>query len=168
MKASSILLLSAITLANTPALAHPSHDTAGARKAAPGTSTSTADKPYGRPGEAGQVTRTVNLDIGVSMRVTPANISVKQGETIKFIFKNSTKSQQVVLVGTAADLKDRAAMLKQFPKMEMNQPNQTKANAGESAELVWQFTKAGTFNIGCAAPACLDNGAAGKIAVNAK
>ncbi|MCK6423434.1 MAG: hypothetical protein L6Q73_21365, partial [Aquabacterium sp.] len=45
--------------------------------------------PVGEPGKASQVARTVDVDMTDSMRFTPGEISVKQGETVRFVVKNS-------------------------------------------------------------------------------
>lgn len=168
MKTITIILFSAVVASSPLALAHPSHDQdspfarKGIQSAPPA-----IEKPYGRSGDSSKVSRTINLDINDSMRVTPPEVSAKQGETIKFVVKNSGKASQVMLLGTPTERKERAAMLKQFPTMEMNQPNQVQVKPGESADFVWQFTQPGAFSFGCAASACLENGTLGKIIVNA-
>lgn len=48
-----------------------------------------AESAIGQPGKAGKVSRTIHVDMADTMRYTPAAISVKQGETIKFVIKNS-------------------------------------------------------------------------------
>ena len=48
-----------------------------------------AESAIGQPGQAGKVTRTVNVEMADTMRFTPANIAAKQGETIRFVIKNS-------------------------------------------------------------------------------
>lgn len=170
MKTIASILLSSLALYATPTLAHPDHDQDSplGRKGIISMPPPSAEKSYGRPGANSEITRSIGIDINDKMRVTPTEISVKPGETIKFVVKNSAKTPQRMALGTASELKERIATLKQFPKMEMNQPNLVQVLPGESAELVWQFTQVGTFNYGCTAPACLDAGAIGKIVVNAK
>ncbi len=169
MKFHTITLLSALAVSAPLVSAHPDHDQdspfarRGIRSAPP----PAIDKPYGRPGDSSQIARTINLDVNDKMRFSPSEVGVKQGETIKFVVRNSGKVSQFMVLGSSSELKERAAMLKQFPKMEMNQPNQVLAKPGESAELLWQFTQAGAFSFGCAAPACVEDGAIGKITVNA-
>ena len=48
-----------------------------------------ADEAIGKPGVASKTTRTINVDMADSMRFTPTDISVKQGETVRFVIKNS-------------------------------------------------------------------------------
>ena len=169
MKTIASILLSSLALFAPPTLAHPDHDHDSplGRKGIISMPPPSAEKSYGRPGVNSEITRSIAMDINDKMRVTPTEISVKQGETIKFVVKNSTKAPQRMALGTQAELKERAAMLKQFPKMEMNQPNQVQVKPGETAELIWQFNKAGTFNFGCMLAACLETGSIGKIVVNA-
>ena len=166
MKTITALLLPILTLSTSLALAHPDHghspDLPRKALAGPITPTETAS---GRHGDPRQITRTINLDISDNMRLTPTELNIKQGETIKFVLKNAAKSPIGIALGIATEQKERTAMLKQFPKMEMNQPNQVQAKPGEAGELIWQFTKAGEFNFGCAAAACVSAGVSAKILV---
>ena len=43
----------------------------------------------GQPGKVSKVSRTIHVDMADTMRYAPAAISVKQGDTIKFVIKNS-------------------------------------------------------------------------------
>ena len=42
----------------------------------------------GKPGVAGQVTRTIAVDMGDTMRFTPSTVKVRRGETIRFVVTN--------------------------------------------------------------------------------
>ena len=66
-------VLSALVLAASAAMAGPGH----------------GSSPVGEPGEAARATRTVEVDMTDSMRFTPGEISVRQGETVRFVVKNS-------------------------------------------------------------------------------
>ncbi len=168
MKTTAAVLFPILTLSASLALAHPDHDfDPQLPKKAPAGPIAVAEKAYGRQGDAQQVTRTVNLDLSDKMRFTPAEVMVRQRETIRFIVKNAAKVPQELVLGTPAELKERAAMLKKFPKLSVNQPNQLLVKAEQSGELVWQFTKAGEFGFACGAPACADAGMIGKITVTA-
>ena len=166
MKTTVALLFPILTLSASLALAHPDHDlNPGLPKIGLIGPISTTEKAYGRQGDPRQITRTIKLDMSDNMRLTPTDLNIKQGETIKFVLKNAAKSPIGIALGTATEQKERTAMLKQFPKMEMNQPNQVQAKPGEAGELIWQFTKAGEFNFGCAAAACVSAGVSAKILV---
>ena len=43
----------------------------------------------GEPGVASRVTRTIDVEAADTMRFTPANITVKRGETVRFRIRNS-------------------------------------------------------------------------------
>jgi len=57
--------------------------------------------------------------------------------------------------------------MEKFPEMEHDDPNAVSVEPGKSAELVWKFTKAGTWDIGfaCLLPGHFSNGMKGKVAV---
>ena len=168
MKTINAVLLSTLVLIAPVAWSHPDHGTPPGIKGMRLASPALVEKAYGRPGDGSQVTRSINVDIDGKLRVALADVAVKQGETIKFVVKNSATSPQRIALGTLGELKERAAMLKQFPQMEMNQPNLVQVMPGKSAELVWQFTQTGVFNFGCTAPACLEPGTIRRIVVDAK
>ena len=65
-----------------------------------------AGEAIGKPGVAAKATRTVQVDMADSMRFTPANISVKQGETVRFVIKNSGQVKHELVLGTEKELKE--------------------------------------------------------------
>ncbi|MBA2689633.1 MAG: cupredoxin family protein, partial [Burkholderiales bacterium] len=95
----------------------------------------------GKPGDPAKVTRTIEVDMSDAMRFTPAKISVKRGETIKFVVKNSGKLKHEMVLGSVKELKKHAALMRKFPEMEHADPNQASVDPGQTGELVWQFTK---------------------------
>ena len=167
MKTINAVLLSTLVLIAPVAWSHPDHGTPSGIKSMSMAPPAPVEKSHGRPGDTSQPSRSINIEINDKLRVAPAEVSVKQGETIKFIVKNSTKTPQRMALGILGELKERATILKQFPIMEMNQPNLLHVKPGESAELLWQFTQVGTFNFSCSAQACLEPAAIGKVVVDA-
>ena len=168
MKTIAALLLPIITLTVALALAHPNHESnSELPKIGLTGPISATEKAYGRQGDPKKITRTINLDLGDKMRFTPMEVNVRQGETIKFVVKNTAKVPQEMVLGTLSELKDRVVMLTKFPKMSVNQPNQLLVKAEQSGELVWLFSKAGEFNFACGAPTCVEAGVIGKIIVSA-
>lgn len=144
----------ALTLGSAQALAHgddPHH---------PG-----HDDTFGKPGDPAKVSRTVAVDMTDAMRFTPGNISVKKGETIRFVVKNSGQLKHEMVLGTAKEMREHAELMKRFPEMEHADPNQLSLEAGKTGELIWQFTRAGTFDFACLQPGHFDAGMHGKIAV---
>lgn len=52
----------------------------------------------GKAGKLSQVTRTINIDMTDSMRFRPAHIKIKQGDTVRFIVKNSGKIKHELIL----------------------------------------------------------------------
>ncbi len=123
------------------------------------------DDTFGKPGNPTKVSRTVAVDMSDAMRFTPASVTVKTGETIRFVVKNSGQVKHEMVLGTARELREHAALMKKFPEMEHADPNQLSVEPGKMGELVWQFTRVGTFDFACLQPGHFDAGMRGKVAV---
>ena len=124
-----------------------------------------AGEAIGKPGVAAKATRTVQVDMADSMRFTPANISVKQGETVRFVIKNSGQVKHELVLGTEKGLKEHYEVMKKNPEMEHDDPNMVALAPGESGEVVWQFTKAGKVDFACLQPGHYDAGMKGAVSV---
>ena len=120
----------------------------------------------GKPGKATNAKRTVKVEMLDTMRFNPQSITVKQGETIKFIVKNSGKIKHEMVLGTEKELKEHAEVMKKNPEMEHDDANQITVQPGKSGEIIWQFTKAGKVNFACLQPGHYDAGMAGTVTVN--
>ncbi len=120
----------------------------------------------GKPGNPAKVTRTVEVVMSDAMRYTPANIKVKQGETIRFRVKNAGQIKHEMVLGSLAELKEHAKTMARFPEMEHDDPNAISVEPGKTGELVWRFTKAGKFDFACLVPGHFEAGMQGKIAVS--
>lgn len=119
----------------------------------------------GQPGKAAKVTRTVQVDMADTMRFTPANFTVKQGETIRFVVKNSGKVKHEFVLGVEKELNEHYAQMMKFPEMEHDDPNMVSVAPGKTGEVIWQFTKAGPVNFACLHPGHYDAGMKGLIKV---
>jgi uncharacterized cupredoxin-like copper-binding protein len=99
------------------------------------------------------------------MRFTPANMTVKQGETVRFRVKNNGKVLHEMVLGTMAQLKEHADLMKKHPGMEHDEPYMAHVAPGKTQTLVWQFTKHGEFYYGCLVPGHFEAGMLGKVVV---
>ena len=124
-----------------------------------------AGEAIGKPSVAAKATRTVQVDMADSMRFTPANISVKQGETVRFVIKNSGQVKHELVLGTEKGLKEHYEVMKKNPEMEHDDPNMVALAPGKSGEVVWQFTKAGKVDFACLQPGHYDAGMKGAVNV---
>ena len=122
----------------------------------------------GKAGDPAHVTRTVDVTMHDTMRYNPWNIQAKRGEIIRFNVKNEGKVKHELVLGGVAELKKHAALMRKFPDMVHDDPNQISVEPGKTGTLVWQFTKAGTVNFGCMQPGHYEAGMAGKVIVAAK
>lgn len=126
------------------------------------------DLAIGEPGQAGKVSRTIRVNMADTMRFTPANVSVKQGETIRFVVRNSGKVKHEFVLGTEEELKEHYEQMKKFPDMEHADSNMVTVAPGQAGEVIWQFTKAGPVEFACLYPGHFGAGMKGLIKVAGK
>ncbi len=119
----------------------------------------------GEPGDPKKVDRTVHIAMSDTMRYDPSSVTVKQGQTIRFILKNTGKGKHEMVLGTVDELKEHAALMLKFPEMEHADPNEASVEPGKTGRLVWKFTKAGTFDFACLQPGHYEGGMTGKVIV---
>ena len=119
----------------------------------------------GKPGDPKKVGRTVEITMSDAMRFTPAKVSVKKNETVRFVLKNEGKLKHEMVLGTIKELKEHAALMLKFPEMEHADPNQASVEAGKTGELIWQFTKSGSFDFACLQAGHYEAGMKGQVVV---
>ena len=118
----------------------------------------------GKPGVAAKA-RTVQIDMTDVMRFSPASVSVRQGETVRFVVTNSGKLKHEMVLGTEKELKEHYEVMKKNPEMEHADENMLTVAPGQSGEIVWQFTKAGKIDFACLQPGHYDAGMKGAVNV---
>jgi len=129
-----------------------------------------SDKPshgatIGKPGELTKVSRTIEVEVNDEMRFVPSAVAVKRGETIRFVVKNSGRLKHELVLGSIAELKEHAEMMRRYPEMVHADPNQVAVEPGQSGELVWQFTRAGKVDFACLQPGHFEAGMKGRVTV---
>ena len=123
----------------------------------------------GAPGDPNKPARTVEVvmkeaDDG-KMLFVPDQVEAKRGEQIRFVLKNVGKvDHEFMLDSVANNAKHRIAMQKN-PDMEHDDPNGKRLAPGQSAQIVWRFTKAGTYEFACLIPGHHESGMHGTVAV---
>ena len=127
-----------------------------------------SDAKIGEPGQASKVTRTVDVDMLDTMRFVPSSISVKRGETIRFVVKNSGQLKHEFVLGTEKDLKEHYEVMLKHPEMEHDDPNSVSLAPGKTGEVIWKFTHAGPVNFACLHAGHYDAGMKGAIKVSKK
>ena len=122
----------------------------------------------GKPGVASKASRTVTIEMTDNMRYTPADIQVKQGETVRFIVKNKGQVKHELSLGTQQELLEHLEQMRKFPDMEHDEPSKVTLAPGKQGEIVWQFTKAGAVNFACLMPGHYEAGMKGQVKVSKK
>lgn len=122
----------------------------------------------GKPGVVAKINRTINVEMSDAMRYTPSDIQVKQGETVRFIVKNTGQVKHEMSLGTQKELLEHLELMKKFPDMEHDEPSKLSLAPGKQGEIIWQFTKAGTVNFACLMPGHYEAGMRGAIKVEKK
>ena len=162
-----LLTLTLATLTTTSALAHENHDSHAANAPASSNASGAPASPSaaGRPGNAARASRTVQVSMNDNMRFTPATIAVKRGETVRFEVKNEGKLRHELVLGTEKEFKAHAEEMKKMPGMAHEEPNAVSVEPGKTGTLVWEFTRAGTFDFACLEPGHFEAGMKGKLGV---
>ena len=118
----------------------------------------------GEPGNPKKPARIVEIVMS-EMAYEPASIEVKRGEQIRFVIRNAGKEDHEFLLATTKDNLAHAEMMKKHPHMKHDEPNAVTLAPKKSAELVWKFTKAGTFEYSCLIPNHREYGMTGRVTV---
>jgi uncharacterized cupredoxin-like copper-binding protein len=162
MKKLPILTLATLVAVYSAAFAHGDEEHAKARKFDP-SKVEVTD--FGQEGNPQKVSRTVKIDMTDNMRFTPADLTVKRGETVKFVVHNGGQVLHEMVLGTKKALAEHAELMKKFPDMEHSDPSMAHVKPGKNGEIVWQFTKAGEFQFACLQPGHFEAGMVGKLTV---
>jgi uncharacterized cupredoxin-like copper-binding protein len=161
MKRTNALLFAVLIAGSGGAVAH---ETEAHKKRGPVRKEQTQ---WGIAGDAIAARRTIAVFMGDHMRFDPSRIEVKQGETVKFVVKNSGKLLHEFVIGTSKTLDEHAALMLKFPGMEHDEPYMAHVKPGGSAQFVWTFNRPGSFDFGCLIASHYQAGMVGKINVAA-
>jgi uncharacterized cupredoxin-like copper-binding protein len=123
------------------------------------------DEVIGKPGVASKVARTITMDMADTMRFSVSKVTAKQGETIRFVVRNSGKVKHEMVLGTEKELKEHYEIMKKNPEMEHADANMVTVAPGKIGEIIWQFTKAGKVDFACLQPGHYDAGMKGFVTV---
>ena len=78
---------------------------------------------FGHPGDPAKVARTIEVRMTDAMRFVPAAITVRKGETVRFVVRNDGKLVHEMVLGTDKDLREHAAMMREHPGMGHAEPS---------------------------------------------
>jgi uncharacterized cupredoxin-like copper-binding protein len=124
-------------------------------------------KDWGIAGDAKNAKRSIEVGMADNMRFTPERIEVRQGETVKFVIRNTGKVMHEFVIGTKAENARHATMMVKFPNMEHDEPYMAHVPPGKTGEIVWTFNRAGEFEFACLIAGHYQGGMVGTILVGA-
>jgi len=164
MKKLNALSFAALAFAIGAASAHGDEEHAAPRKF---DASKVEPTDFGQEGNPKKVTKTIKVDMTDAMRFTPSDVTVKRGETVKFVVHNDGKVLHEMVLGTKDAIAEHAELMKKFPEMEHDDPNMVTVAPGMTGQVIWKFTKAGTIDFACLQPGHYDAGMKGAVAVAA-
>jgi uncharacterized cupredoxin-like copper-binding protein len=118
----------------------------------------------GEPGNPKKPSRTIEIEM-TEMAYTPDKIEVRRGEQVKFVIRNAGKKDHEFLLATTAENLKHAEVMRKHPEMEHDDPNGVRVAPSKSAEILWRFTKRGTFEYSCLIPNHREYGMIGAVVV---
>ncbi|WP_020395012.1 cupredoxin domain-containing protein [Thiolinea disciformis] len=119
----------------------------------------------GKPANADQVQRVVEVRMDDNMRFTPDKLDVKPNEVVKIVVNNRGKIKHELTLGDAKALQEHAQAMLKHPNMEHNDPNMVALEPGQTGEIIWQFTQAGHVDFACLQPGHFEAGMKGVVNV---
>ena len=162
MKYVARILVSAILLAGGSALGHENQAYPAPRKF---DASQVEATPFGQEGDPKKVARTIRVSMTDRMRFEPENLTVRKGETVRFVVANKGAVLHEMVLGTVQALTEHAALMTRHPGMEHDEPSMAHVKPGATGEIVWQFTQAGEFQFACLIPGHFEAGMIGKVVV---
>lgn len=120
----------------------------------------------GIPGNATDVSRSIDVEMGDNMRFSPSMIKVNAGETIRFIVKNAGQLHHELVIGDIKELQAHADMMRKMPNMQHQDANMVSLGNGQTGSLIWKFDHTGNVNFACLIPGHWEAGMKGVIEVN--
>lgn len=144
---------------------HAGHDMGAMNHDMAGMHSDAEESGAGKAGDPAKVSRSIEIVMDDSMKFSPDQVSVKAGETIRFFVKNAGKVQHEMVIGTTAELREHAEMMRKMPGMQHADANMIAVAPGKRGGMVWQFTKTGRYEFACLIPGHLEAGMKGVINV---
>ena len=103
----------------------------------------------GEPGNPKKPFRVVEVSMhegNGTMGYSPANLTVKRGEQIKFVITNGGALPHEFILAHEKDNLKHGALMQKFPDMQHDDPNGKSLEPNAKSEILWRFSKPGTSN----------------------
>jgi uncharacterized cupredoxin-like copper-binding protein len=123
----------------------------------------------GEPGDAKKPARIVPVTMKETddgkMLYFPSSLDVRKGEQVRFVITNAGKVPHEFVLASRDDNNKHAALMQKYPDMEHDDPNGKTLQPGQKAEMLWRFSKSGTFEFACLIPGHREAGMLGSVNV---
>ncbi|MEI8276243.1 MAG: cupredoxin family protein [Hyphomicrobiales bacterium] len=122
----------------------------------------------GEPGDPKKPFRVVEVTMQEgdgTMSYSPKSLDVKRGEQIKFVITNGGALAHEFILADEKDNLKHAALMQKFPDMQHDDPNGKSLEPKAKNEILWRFSKRGTFEYSCLIPGHREAGMTGKVTV---
>lgn len=125
---------------------------------------------FGASASPSEADRTVEVEANDQMEFVPEEISVKKGETVRFVVKNVGRVQHSFTLATPDEQQQHEKAMEGMPMDRMashmdGDPNGVVVQSGETETLTWRFTQAVSVEFACHIPGHYDAGMAGRIRI---
>lgn len=119
----------------------------------------------GDPKKPARVVQVVMREADGKMMFVPNRVEIRRGEQVRFVLQNAGELDHEFVLATKDENRKHAEEMRKNPDMEHEDGNMKKTGSKKSTELVWRFTRAGTFEFGCLIPGHYEAGMFGTIVV---
>ncbi len=99
------------------------------------------------------------------MEYVSSRVEVEPETQVRFLLRNRGELDHEFVLATTEENLKHAEEMKRNPDMEHDDPNARRLAPRRVAEIVWKFTRLGTFEYGCLIPGHREAGMTGTITV---
>ena len=110
----------------------------------------------GVPGKASDVTATRIIVMRETpeghMEFAPSVLEAQPGETLRIVLRNEGQIDHEFLLATPEEISEHAAMMRDFPDMQHDEPNAIRLQPGASGDIIWKFGNSARLEFACLIP----------------
>lgn len=159
-----VVVIALLALAAFGSCAGPPQDGDGAAEETP---RSDAAAPFGTPGAADEVDRTVQVRALDDLSFDPTEITVDAGETIRFVVTNDGDAPHEFVIGDSAYQQEHEEAMAHGGGHSSVTGNAISVEPGQVSEVVWTFSDPGEVLYGCHVEGHYEGGMVGTVTVEA-
>ena len=120
---------------------------------------------FGTPAQAASADRTIKVHALDELAFHPGKLSVKEGETIRFVVTNDGRTRHEFVIGDEAYQDEHQQAMAHGGAHDGELGNAVDLPPGETGELTWTFTTPGEVMYACHVAGHYDGGMVGTVSV---